>query len=228
MPAVKEGIKMLASMGVTLARRPTLLGSAASVVRHPKTTNWDVGEPWWNTRGIRFLATHMPLGGRAFEWGSGGSTVWLSGHGLRVTAIESEQPWADRVRARCPAADVRWVPGNDAGTLRSEPQLRDGGKHFFDEYVAAIDSFPDETFDLVVVDGICRAECARRAVTKVKPRGLVVVDDSQWDFLAPCLEPFKGWETKRIAAYKRPFPDNNDRVFWWPEIWETTFLRCPA
>lgn len=223
---MKKGAQMLAHMGVALLGRPDLLGSAAWVARHPKSTNWDVGEPWWNSRAIHFLSGQVAPGGTVFEWGSGGSTVWLATHGLRVTAIESEEPWAERVRDRCPTADVRYIPGADVGTLRSEEQLRDGGRHFFDEYVASIDSYPDKSFDLIVIDGICRAECAKHAPSKVKPGGLVVVDDSQWDFLEPCFEPFKDWEMKRIGAYKRPFATEG-QMSWWPVVWETTFFRCP-
>ena len=68
--------------------------------------------------------------------------------------------------------------------------MRDSGEHFFDDYISAIDEFPEGSLDIVIVDGICRVECARRAVKKVKPNGLVVVDDTNWQFLCPHLKPF--------------------------------------
>ena len=108
--------------------------------------------------------------------------MWLSERGVTVTAIESEREWADKVRERCPTADVRFIPGVDCGEYRSEPQLRDRGEHFFDDYISAIDELPDCSLDVVVVDGICRVECARRAAEKVKPNGLVITVGERQQF----------------------------------------------
>ena len=42
----------------------------------------------------------------------------------------------------------------------------------------AICDEPDASLDLVVVDGRARVECARRAMPKVKPGGLLLLDDT--------------------------------------------------
>jgi hypothetical protein len=205
------------SINLQLARHPSLVTTIYPYVLHPKRSNWDTGEPWWNPRAIRYLKEHLPPNGVAFEWGSGGSTVWLSNNGLKVTAIESEQEWANKVRQRSPSANVRFIPGTDSGKLRSEPQLRDRGKHFFDDYVAAIGEFASDSLDVIIVDGICRIECSHRAAEKVKPNGIVVVDDTNWDFLKPASEAFKGWEAITLSGFK------------WKssEVFSTTFFRRP-
>jgi len=185
---------------------------------HPLRSNWDVGMPWWNPRAIRYLRENLSLPGNAFEWGSGGSTVWLSGCGLTVTAIEHDREWAEKVRKRCPVADVRFIPGTDSGEHRSEPQLDDRGQHFFDDYISAIDEFPDGSLDVVVVDGICRIDCARRATKKVKPNGFVVLDDTNWQFLLPPPEVFAGWGCLTLSGYK----SNSG-----PYVYSTTFFRRP-
>lgn len=215
---LKWGITNLSRMAITARRDPSLIRSVA--VRRPLDSAWDIGEPWWPIPAIRHLGRRLPERARVFEWGSGGSTVWLSRRGARVVAIESESEWQRRVAERAPEADVRFVPGATTGTLRSEPDLRDRGTHFFDDYVAAIDEFPDDSFDLVVIDGIARCECAKRARTKVKPGGLVVLDDSNWEHLfAPVFDAFAGWETTRIRGFKRPLD---------VDVSETTFFRRPS
>src|SRR5690348_4709149 len=83
---------------IQLASHPSLVTTVYPYVLHPRRSNWDTGEPWWNPRAIRYLKEHLPPNGMAFEWGSGGSTVWLSNNGLKVTAIESESEWANKVR----------------------------------------------------------------------------------------------------------------------------------
>lgn len=216
MPTIKTASRAC-KLGFNVARNLSLAGTLAPYIREPLKSSWDAEEPWWNPRAIRYLEERLPARGRVFEWGSGGSTVWLSNHGLEVTAIESEADWAELVTKRCSSADVRFIPGSDTGTLRSEPQLRDHGEHFFDNYVAAIDGYPDETFDVIIVDGICRAECARRSLTKVKRNGIVIVDDTNWSFLSTCFDPFAGWESARIRGFKR-----ND-----VEVYETVFFHRP-
>jgi predicted O-methyltransferase YrrM len=138
---------------------------------------------------------------------------------MRVTAIESENEWAERVRERCPAADVRFIPGTDTGTLRSEPQLRDRGRHYFDEYVSVINNFEAESFDVIVIDGICRKECARLATQKVKRNGIIVLDDTNWKFLRSAAEAFEGWETVTFSGFK---PKSG------PFVYSTTFFHSPA
>lgn len=163
-----------------------------------------MGEPWWNSRAIRYFHNRVLPGGRVFEWGSGGSTVWFVNRGMEVTSVESEREWAERVRARCRAhATVILIPGQQHGSMRSEPLGPDRGVHFFDEYVRAIENYPDSYFDAAVIDGRCRFECARLARSKVKPGGLVVLDDSQTSSYAGCLALFKGWSTERIAGFRR-------------------------
>jgi hypothetical protein len=197
-----DTVSAACKLGFNALRNPSLVGTLVPYARHPFTSEWEAEKPWWNPRAIQYLTDRLPAGGRAFEWGSGGSTVWLSRHGLSVTSVESEPEWAELVTKRCPSAEVRFIPGADEGRLRSEPQLRDGGQHFFDDYVAAIDDFPEESLDLIVIDGICRADCAKRASAKVKPGGMIVIDDTNWSFLDSCFDPFSGWPTRRIRGFK--------------------------
>jgi hypothetical protein len=211
-------VHKIGESGLKVLREPRSIATIPPYLRHPLRSNWDVGMPWWNPRAIRYLRENLPSAGKVFEWGSGGSTVWLSERGLTVTAIESEREWTDKVRERCPAADVRFIPGADHGEFRSEIQLRDRGEHFFDEYISAIDEFPDDSLDIVIVDGICRVECARRAVKKVKPTGLVIVDDTNWQFLLPPPETFNGWNCLTLSGLK----SNSG-----PYVYSTTFFRRP-
>jgi Methyltransferase domain len=215
---VKRAMRAAGELGLNVIRNPNLLDTLAPSIAHPFTSTWKAGQPWWNPRAIRYLAEQLPTGGQVFEWGSGGSTVWFARHGQSVTAVESEPGWAARVRKGGTGAVVRYIPGRDEGRMRSELQLRDHGEHFFDDYVDAVNDYPDGCFDVVVVDGLCRKECARLAAVKVKPGGIVVVDDTNWDFLSECLKPFQGWETRRICGFK----------YMAAEVAETSFFRRPG
>jgi hypothetical protein len=127
-----------------------------------------------------------------FEWGAGSSTVWLNERDLTVTSIESKREWAQKVLERCPNADVRFIPW---GTTT-------GGKGSWDDYVGAIDRFEDECLDIVIVDGMCRERCAARAAPKVKPGGMIIVDDTDRFYLS-LPKQFPGWRRDRVAGFKR-------------------------
>ena len=50
----------------------------------------------------------------------------------------------------------------------------------FGRYVRAIDSEPDDSIDLVIVDGQARTRCVLAAAPKIRPGGMLLLDDSQW------------------------------------------------
>src|SRR6516162_8093084 len=78
---------------------PGYLGTWRGLVEHP-TAVTTIGAlfaaknpvtsiaPWWNRKAMRFLEKNLHSGDRVFEWGSGGSTVWLIEHEARVTSVE--------------------------------------------------------------------------------------------------------------------------------------------
>jgi hypothetical protein len=177
----------------------------------------DKGEPWWNRRAISYLKAHLSPGGTVFEWGCGGSTVWLANQGFAVTSIEHDLEWAAKVSARCVNVDVRHIPGMDEGQLRSEPELRDGGRHFFDEYVGEIERWEDGSIDAVIVDGLCRVECARRGAAKVRRGGMLIVDDTDYQFLTALSNDLPGWRAVKLSGFKRPLDFRETTFFHKPE-----------
>ena len=159
----------------------------------------DAGAPWWNDRAIRYLDQHLRAGDRVFEWGSGASTVWLVARGADVTSIEHDPDWVSKVRVRCPAAEVRAVPEDARG------------------YPAAIDEFGDDSFDVVIVDGIYRPECLQRGASKVKPGGLLVLDDTDQRQLARLRKSsLPGWKKRSFTGFKAS-----------KDVRETTFFCRP-
>ena len=46
-------------------------------------------------------------------------------------------------------------------------------------YATFIDSFPDHSFDLIVIDGRARAACIQHAIRKVKKGGYLLIDNSE-------------------------------------------------
>ncbi len=174
------------------------------------------GIPWWNERATRYLSQHLRSGDKVFEWGSGGSTAWLISHGAEVTSVEHDPGWKAKVLARCPAANITLIQGTAHGQLRSEPPTGDS-VHFFDDYVAAIDEMDDGSLDVVIVDGMSRLACAGRAAPKVRPGGLLIVDDTDMSCFTSVKRQLPGWRVVSLTGFKSTM-----------ELRETTFLHKPT
>lgn len=49
----------------------------------------------------------------------------------------------------------------------------------FNGYASAIDMYPDSFFDLVIIDGRSRPSCLKHSVSKVKPLGFLLLDNTE-------------------------------------------------
>jgi predicted O-methyltransferase YrrM len=133
------------------------------------------GAPWLTADAIRLIKQHLKPSMMAFEWGSGGSTAWLARRVQRLVSVEHDPQWYALVNRRLQSAGLTNVE------YRLEPENSPG-------YAGAISSFPDETFDFVLVDGSNRDACIRAAAPKLKPGGMLVLDNADhwpWD-VSPC------------------------------------------
>ena len=112
------------------------------------------------------------------EYGSGRSTAWYAGKLSRLVSVEHDAGSYARVkeelaRRNVTNVDYRHIPLNhpeSAGEQLSYDPVPD--------YVALAAEFPDESLDLVVVDGHYRSHCIAAVLAKLKPGGLLLVDDA--------------------------------------------------
>lgn len=169
------GLLALLDWGADRSRTVLWVRSWLSVYDLEDLLAFDV--PWWTFEAAdaveAFLADRP--GGRAFEWGSGASTVWLSRRCRTVTSVEHDRVWADRMRAALPGnARLRLVepaPGH------AVPSAKPGYSGLdFTAYVAEIDRAAGP-LDLIVIDGRAREACLDRAVERLADNGLIVLDN---------------------------------------------------
>jgi predicted O-methyltransferase YrrM len=146
----------------------------------------------------------------AFEYGSGGSTLWLAKRVGGLTSVEHHAGWHARVEEELRQAGLTncsvelyepTATGNGASDGPYRSPVVEGN---FQDYVKAISSLPDDSLDLVLVDGRCRVECVLRAMTKVKPGGMLILDDSDRKRYASAREELKAWPRREFWGIK-PF-----------------------
>ncbi len=130
-------------------------------------------EPWLTKTACAFLDDWLKPTDIGFEWGCGRSTLWFAARVKRLTSIEHNAEWYNRVRLGLTAenrlnVDLRLIPtGSNCRGAN-------------DSYVSIARDFENESLDFVLVDGQFRSQCAQAAVPLVKPGGILIIDNANW------------------------------------------------
>lgn len=175
------------------------------------------GLPWMTYDAIEFLTEISAPETIVFEWGSGGSTLFFSKRCHHVTSVEHDAKWSDFLKERLELlsvnnVDYREIPGEVIADWK-ERDYRNPD-HFisndkgssglsFERYVKAIDAFPKDYFDIVVVDGRVRNCCVKRAIARVKEGGYLVVDNTDRGYYLEGfteLQDASLWEKKEFQG----------------------------
>lgn len=157
-----------------------------------------------------FVESVLPPDARVFEYGGGGSSAWLSDHGAQLTVIEHHQEWCEELRRALPSnVELISAPACDVGVIGSSVEAG-----HFDDYVKAIDSYPDLSFDLVIVDGRARVESVSRAKAKVKQGGHLLLDDSDRARYRAGITAMSAWQVKTVTGLKPGSPIPATTTIW--------------
>lgn len=117
--------------------------------------------PWYSYAAIDFIEERLSNDIRVFEYGSGSSTYWYANLIEEVVAVEHDTKWAERVR--------EFTPSN-ATIIHRDNKL---------DYLEGPFEFGD--FDIVVIDGQFRSDCAAYAVEALSEEGVIIWDDTHND-----------------------------------------------
>lgn len=142
--------------------------------------------PWLPFRLIDELQAVVGPGTRVFEFGGGGSTLWLLDRGADVVTVEHDQRWAEHLSL---------ATGGERFTLLQRSAADD-----FTAYVSAMDAYPDDWFDIIVVDGRERARCIAAATAKLRRGGLLIVDDADRVEYAEAMRS-TGWPRRDVIGF---------------------------
>ncbi len=146
--------------------------------------------PWLTFRAIDFLKDNLPRDAKIFEWGGGGSTLFFIPRASELVTAEHDKEWFERLSAIVKERHIQTWNGKLFGPEPVEKNqqqlsLSDPSHYYssidktFKQYVTFIDQFPDEYFDLILVDGRARASCVEHSFSKLKTGGLLVLDNAE-------------------------------------------------
>jgi hypothetical protein len=148
--------------------------------------------PWICFAAIDFLDKLLTKDMRVYEFGSGGSTLFFANRVKEVISVEHDPEWFKKVfekvsseTTNCtvllyePEADSL-VPFNniaDPEAYISEDENYRGKT--FKKYASSIDGYPDEYFDIILIDGRARPSCCKHSIAKIKRGGYLILDNAE-------------------------------------------------
>lgn len=178
--------------------------------------------PWFTFDAIDFIRLHLHLGMRVFEYGSGGSTLFWLSKGMSCISIEHDHDWYKLVLHLTKGMDnidYKLVPpeksdNKDANNF-ANPFLYQSKSFEFDgydfrNYVRQIDTYPDNYFDIVSIDGRARPSCIAHSVMKIKVGGMLILDNAERAYyLTKTSVYLNNFEKKEFEG---PGPTNG--IYW--------------
>ncbi len=152
----------------------------------------DFASPWMASGAVAQLDRLLAGDMHVLELGAGRSTAWYAARAGAVISLEDDAEWAQQVRDELHEAGIANCD------LRTVP---------LDVFPREVELFPDDSFDVVVVDhherdDVTRVDCLRAARTKVKPGGVLVLDDSDRPEYAEAAGLLRGWTERRFVGAK--------------------------
>lgn len=183
--------------------------------------------PWLTKAANSMLPSLLKPTDTGIELGSGRSTVWFARYVHFLTSVESNVTWYEKVRrdlGRKGIENVRYIlsTGGESGVDAKE------------SYLAAIREAPDASFDFALVDGIFRDACAKALPRKIRPGGVLIVDNCNW-FL-PSRSSAPGSRTYAQGPASPDWAEFLQVVAGWRSIWTSSgvtdtalfFKPCPV
>ena len=133
---------------------------------------------------------------RILEFGSGGSTAWLSKLTKNLVSIEHDKGWYQKVKQYL---------SNEPGCYPVDLKL------LAKPYDRVCNEFPDEFFDLIIVDGRDRVKCLTSSVRILKKGGIMMMDDAQRERYQEAHSLLKDWPFTRTVSPAR-------ETHWWKKF----------
>lgn len=151
---------------------------------------FNTNTPWTSQASITFFKQALTKEMTGFEYGSGMSTKFFATKLKNLVSLEHDSAWYSRVKEDLQKSGISNISYHlvEKVAKKNENQetislLGDTHVHTFTEeflsYSGFITRYPDEHFDFILVDGRARVDCILRSIPKLKPGGVLVLDNSE-------------------------------------------------
>ena len=145
-------------------------GWVNSLVRQEPVNAQNQPIPWFTYPSIDFIEPRIQKSWRVFEWGSGNSSLWWSSRVATVCSVEHDYNWFLRTTARLHANNH----------LDYEITMKGYIDNIYRHYKET-----DIGFDVIIIDGEWRNECAQIAANCLSPKGFIIFDNTDRRMFEP-------------------------------------------
>lgn len=162
-----------------------------------------------------------------FEWGSGGSTLFFAKRVKALVSVEHDKGWYNRLSSALTnqgISNCRYIlhepqvisdtESPSAGNIAYMSTLNEYQGVSFGNYVKAIDEYPDGTFDLIIIDGRSRIACISHALSKVRPGGCLMLDNSERDTYEEAFSILSAYKQTNITSVIPYIPHWGQTTIW--------------
>lgn len=117
--------------------------------------------PWYTYPAIEYIRQLDLSEKTVFEFGCGNSSLFWGKIAKKVISIDDDEEWYIKIK--------KLIKNPNEISLRISKE----------DYPNYINKFSDN-FDIIIIDGKYRLNCAKNAVKKITPTGMIIVDNSDW------------------------------------------------
>jgi hypothetical protein len=208
LPYARSGWMLLKVAGVVV-RSPCNLVYIKPYRRLLHLNSTQDRKPWVTFGAIDWLSKRVNQNWHVFEFGSGGSTLFFIDRNVKLVSVEHDLCWFKDVcslldkEGHLNRLDYRFVPSENCefGVPVASSSRFSAPNADYKKYVETIKEFPDETFDLVFIDGRARVECARHSLKKVRSGGFLLLDDSYRNDYKEIYQMLKDWKRRDFYGF---------------------------
>ncbi len=170
--------------------------------------------PWLTQTANEILHSYLKPTDTGLEFGSGRSTIWLAKRVSQLTSVEHNPEWHQYVQNMLKQQNITNVDHLFAPRDKANSEAENS------DYVRNAERFPNDTLDFVLVDGIYRDFCARASMPKIKPGGVLIIDNVNRHLPSNTRSP-----------YSRTFAQGPENTVWaqvadelktWRTIWTSS------
>jgi hypothetical protein len=171
----------------------------------------DYDQPWIVFKAKEFLDGILKSDMTVWEYGSGSSTLYFARRVKQVYSVENDKEWFVHLNNRIEIEQMKNVHYRLIETEEANKEdlnsiyisaFKKG--EFLKNYATSINIIPDNSLDIVLIDGRARRACIAHAMSKVKQGGYLIVDNSDrsYYFINPneILFDITKWNSKHFIG----------------------------
>jgi SAM-dependent methyltransferase len=174
--------------------------------------------PWLTRDANLFLQSWFRQSDIGLEFGSGRSTIWIARRVSELHSVETSSQWAHRVRESIERARLTNIIYMELSSENEKGLIR--------EHENVFSNFHEASLDFCLIDGDCRDVCARLALKKLRPGGILIIDNVN-----------RHLPSNSAAPASRSLSDGPDGVIWeeveralraWRRLWTSSGVTDTA